>query len=387
MSTRDDDIEFDFFEEPATQEASAARERTLRRPLGNRSGNGRPPRPPLRTPTGGITPLLRLIGLVAFAILIVVLLVFWAQSCRSDQKRDAYADYMTEVEGVATDSATVGRDLSELLTTPGLRRAELGTRLNGLLQQQQQVVDAANALDPPGPLRVSHEEMVQALEFRVAGLRGLQETFAATGDDAANDATAAGQRLAAQAERLVAGDVLWEDAFRAEAVRVLQEEEIAGVEVPASEFVQTPDLASTRTMVPIWQRVNGASTGGTPSGLHGTQLGTVVANPGNRQLVAGQESTIQASTELNFVVSVTNSGNFQEVGVQVTLTIPKQPNSIVKKQTIDIIDPGQTKTATFRDFPSLPFGERVQMRVDIEPVPGERNTTNNTAEFPVLFSL
>ena len=157
--------------------------------------------------------------------------------------------------------------------------------------------------------------------------------------------------------------------------------------MPASEFVQTPDLASTRTMVPIWQRVNGASTGGTPSGLHGTQLGTVVANPGNRQLVAGQESTIQASTELNFVVSVTNSGNFQEVGVQVTLTIPKQPNSIVKKQTIDIIDPGQTKTATFRDFPSLPFGERVQMRVDIEPVPGERNTTNNTAEFPVLFSL
>src|SRR4029453_11576822 len=76
VSTRDDDIEFDFFEEPATQEASSS-QRTLRRPLrpsgGNGGGDG--PRRPFRTPSG-FTPLLRLVGLVAFAILVVVLLVF-----------------------------------------------------------------------------------------------------------------------------------------------------------------------------------------------------------------------------------------------------------------------------------------------------------------------
>jgi hypothetical protein len=27
------------------------------------------------------------------------------------------------------------------------------------------------------------------------------------------------------------------------------------------------------------------------------------------------------------------------------------------------------------------------MRIDVDPVPGEKTTTNNTAEYPVIFSL
>src|SRR5437588_578136 len=65
MSERDTDIEFDFFEEPETREAA----RPERPP--QRGG----PRPPMRTPQG-LTPLLRLVGLIAFAIVIVVLLVY-----------------------------------------------------------------------------------------------------------------------------------------------------------------------------------------------------------------------------------------------------------------------------------------------------------------------
>ena len=28
-----------------------------------------------------------------------------------------------------------------------------------------------------------------------------------------------------------------------------------------------------------------------------------------------------------------------------------------------------------------------RLKVDVEPVPGEKNTENNTAEYPVIFSL
>ena len=42
-----------------------------------------------------MTPILRLIGFVAFAILIVVLLVLWAQGCSGDKKRNDYSDAMT----------------------------------------------------------------------------------------------------------------------------------------------------------------------------------------------------------------------------------------------------------------------------------------------------
>jgi hypothetical protein len=382
VTTRDDDIDFDFFEEPATQEASQ------RRP--NRGGDGSPPRGPrrpLRPPTG-FTPLLRLVGLVAFAILVVVLLVFWVQSCREDSERDAYQDYMTQAGDVAEASESIGRDLQELLTTPGIKQADVDQRLGGLIQRQQSDVDRAQGIDPPGALRLAHDDLVEALQFRVSGLRGLSEVFSQTKGNAADDAPEAGRLLAAQAQRLVASDIVWEDLFRAAAVEELRRKDITGVQVPESQFVTTADFATQRSLTPIWQRIHGASTGGTPTGLHGTGIAGVRVLPSGKSLTAGSEpTTIQASTDLAFEVSVTDTGDSQEVGVEVTLTIPKQPESIVKKQTIDIIDPGETKTVTFRNFPTLPFGEEVNLRVDVKPVPGETNTGNNTIEFPVFFSI
>jgi hypothetical protein len=73
--------------------------------------------------------------------------------------------------------------------------------------------------------------------------------------------------------------------------------------------------------------------------------------------------------------------------VPVTLTIQKSPQPIRKRQVIDVINPGETKTVTFRDFPQPPFGTRTTVRVVVEPVRGERNRGNNTAEYPVIFSL
>jgi hypothetical protein len=386
VTTRDDDIEFDFFDEPATQEAS---ERSQRRPSRTGDGEGPPtgPRRPLRGPTG-FTPLLRLIGLVAFAILVVVLLVFWVQGCREESERDAQQEYMTEVDEVATASDSIGRDLRELLTEPGLKQADVDQRLAGLVQRQQLDLDRAQQLDPPGAMLVPHEGLVQALQFRVNGLRGMADAFEQTKGLEAGKAAEAGGLLAAQAQRLSASDVLWEDVFRAPAVEELQRQDISGVEVPTSLFVQGADFATQRALTQIWQRIHSASTGGTPTGLHGTGIAGVRVLPSGQQLTAGADPTvIQASTDLAFEVSVTDTGDSQEVGIEVTLTIPKQPQSIVKKQTIDIIEPGETKAVTFRNFPTLPFGEEVNLRVDVKPVAGETNTGNNTVEFPVNFSI
>jgi hypothetical protein len=387
MSGSDTDFEFDFFEEPETQEASGRSDRSLRRPLGGGRGP-RLPRGPIR-PRAGFTPLLRLLGLIAFAILIVVLLLLWVQSCQEDAKRDAYSDYMTDIGAVGRDSERIGRELSDVLTTPGIKPADLQKQLAGLVQQQEIGADQARKLDPPGPLLDSHEASVESLTFRVDGLAGLSEAFQRT--QGSKDAAAAGALLASQAERLVASDVVWDDLFKEPAVAVLKEEEISGVEVPDSNFVQTPDLASTRSMVPIWERINGSaasgSTTGTPSGLHGTNIESVKVIPGGQTLSESTENTVEATTDLGFAVAVANGGDSQEVKIVVTLTIQQSPTPIVKKQTIDIINPEETKTVVFRDFPSVDFGERRIMRVDVDPVPGEAKTDNNSAEYPVIFSL
>jgi hypothetical protein len=86
-------------------------------------------------------------------------------------------------------------------------------------------------------------------------------------------------------------------------------------------------------------------------------------------------------------VGVEDTGESQEVRIKVTLTIPKQPDSIVKTASIPIIDAGETKAVVFTVGALVPFGEQTTVKVDVDPVPGETNTTNNTAEYPVIFTL
>ncbi|HVD66832.1 MAG TPA: hypothetical protein VNB65_08045, partial [Gaiellaceae bacterium] len=76
----------------------------------------------------------------------------------------------------------------------------------------------------------------------------------------------------------------------------------------------------------------------------------------------------------------------QETQVVVTLTIKQNPVQR-KQETIDIINPGETKTLTFSDLGPPNFESRVIVQVNVEPVSGESNTSNNTAEYPVVFTL
>ena len=97
MTTHDDDIlDFDFFDEGATTEAPA-REETGRRP----SGEG--PRGP-HVCSGGLTPLLRLIGLIAFAILLVVLVVVGRRGAPATASAAPTTNYMGDLRPIATDS-------------------------------------------------------------------------------------------------------------------------------------------------------------------------------------------------------------------------------------------------------------------------------------------
>src|SRR5207244_3853132 len=111
LTERDTDIEFDFFDEPETEEATE-RARTPRRP---------PPRGPRRPvrPPAGVIPMLRLAGLIAFLILAVVLLVVAVRGCASNSKHDRYAHYITDIRRVAADSTSIGQHLNQTLAATG----------------------------------------------------------------------------------------------------------------------------------------------------------------------------------------------------------------------------------------------------------------------------
>lgn len=384
MTERSTDIEFDFFEdEPPTQEAS----RRIRPRVPRRDGNGPggPPRRPVRPPAG-FTPLLRLVGLIAFAIVLVVLLVLWIGSCRSEDRVNSYRTYMDSMRTVAQDSSQVGRDLSTALTTPGVKPAELQETLGGLAQQQEQDVARARELVAPGHLREQHGEAVEALQFRASGLRQLQDAFQrATNVD---QATEIGGLLASPMRRLMASDIVWDDQFVASSQAVMEQEGIRGVEVPDSNFLTNFELASEEALNEVFERVAGAQQDGQPTGLHGNALVSVKAVPSGEVLQREQDNFIVATADLAFEVTVENSGDGQEVGVEVRLIIQQSPQPIRKTAKIDLIAPGERKTVTFKDLGQIvQFAQKTTVTAEVAPVPGEENFSNNKGAFPVTFTL
>jgi hypothetical protein len=384
MSEHDVDIDFDFFEEePPTEESSRA-ERVIRRP------GPRGPRRPPRTPQN-LTPLLRLVGLVAFAILIIVLLVFWIQSCQASSKASTYKNYMTKITEVASSSQQIGRQLSSVLLAPGQKRPDLESKISGLARQEQLDVERARTITPPGPLRDEQQAVVQALQFRVSGLTGLSDALAATAST--KNASKAAGTLAAQMQRLLASDVIWDDAFKAPAEAELHRQGVTGTNdqggalVPESTFLQNTELASTSAMTTVVQRLKGASAG-TKNCPCGTSLISVKVLPQGTELSTSQQTAINFRADTQFQVTVKNTGNVQVFSVPVKLTIEQsQGGNIVKRAKIPFLNPNDETTVTFRNIPQPNFAAPATVKVEISPVNGETNAGNNSADYNVLFSV
>ena len=386
MTEHDTDIDFDFFEdEPPTQESSSRTERLIPR---------RGPRGPQRPPSAptNLTPLLRLVGLIAFAILIVVLLVFWVQSCQASSKEKTYKDYMSKVSEVAGSSQQIGKQLNQVLLAQGQKEAQLEQRISGLARQEQLTVQRAQEITPPGTLRDENNALIQTLEYRVSGLNGLASALAATAKS--KDTTRAGSLLAAQMQRLLASDVIYQDSFKAPAGQELNRQGVTGTNanggplVPDSNFLQSADLVTPTAMITVLSRIRGAATTPSTGGLRGTNIESVKVLPAGTELSTSTQTKIVPSTNMTFQVLVKNSGDSQESSIPVTLKIVQSSGgTITKRATIDFISPGETKPVTFGgDFSAITFAAPATVKVEVQPVPGETNTSNNSADYPAIFS-
>ena len=381
MTERDTDIEFDFFEEPETTEAARPE-----RPPGTKP---RGPRPPIRTPQG-ITPLLRLVGLIAFAIVIVLLLVYAIEGCQSSSKHAKYDNYMKKVSQIASSSHSIGVRLTSLLGQPGLKAADVQTKLAGLARDEQQDVDAARAIDPPGRLRDEHTRLVDALQYRYSGIVGISDSLRQAVARKNLAAAQAGALLVTPAERLVASDVVWDDSFRDPSKQVLADQGVGDVRVPSSAFVQNPDFYTANGLAAVVTRLRGVSVSPTSGGLHGTNIVMTKALPKGTELSTSTRLPVVAGTDLGFAVTVEDSGDSVEVHIPVMLTITGGAKPIVKNLVIDLISPKEQKTITFRNIqldPSFFGSQSTSVKVKVNSVPNEHNVSNNSSEYPVIFTL
>ncbi len=118
---------------------------------------------------------------------------------------------------------------------------------------------------------------------------------------------------------------------------------------PDSHFVANRQLFAETSLKLVLQRLRGASTGGQVSGLHGTNIVGRRRSPAARRSPPAARTPSPRRPNLAFDVTVEDSGDAQEVGIAVTLTLEQDGagKPIVQDEEDPVINPGEKKTVTF----------------------------------------
>ena len=356
-------------------------ERTTRR-----SGSRRPP--PRGPGTDRQTLLVRRGFAAGAGLLVLILLIFVIKGCRDSAREQAFKDYNRNVAALMEESNQDSRSLFGLLAKPGTQSpVQLATSVNTTRNHAQGLVDRAKNLSPPDGLATAQRYLLDTLGLRRDGVTAVARELPTALGDANTDAAAA--RMAAAMQEFLASDVIYNQRALPNLKGATAKQGLTGqVTFTQSRFLLDLGWLSPTTVADRMSRIRSGtgSTGTVTPGPHGTGLGTVSVKPGGQTLAAGSAVQIKAAPNLSFDVQVTDQGASDEKQVRVRLTITGAGKPIVVTQTIPSITAGQTATASIPLAAAPPTALPVTIRVEVLPVPGEKNTTNNRAQFSAVFT-
>jgi hypothetical protein len=356
---------------------------------------GSSPRPRRSAAAGGgpstdqQTLLVRRAVAIGGLVLLLILLFVAVRSCASSRKENALKDYNREVSSIVRESDTqVGEPFFQLLGQAGSESPQdLQTNISGYRVQAEAQLKQARSLDVPGEMKGAQQSLLIALEFRRDGLGFIAEKIrTALGDEgeAANDAIT---QIAGQMQTFLASDVLYQARVAPLIRHALDEAEIGGQRIAASQFLPGVEWLSEQTVASQLEQelTNGGGERGEPApGLHGTGLESV--SVGETRLQPDAPNRIPANEDTAFVVRFTNQGENDEFDVKVNLTIEGGDKPIKVSRTVDTVARGQTAEASLPLGQAPPTGAAVTVKVTVAKVPGEEKTDNNTSEYDVLFT-
>ena len=333
-------------------------------------------------------------------LLVLLLLFFGIRGCQASQKEQGFKDYVSDADELVAESEQQSAALFELLENPGNSEVDFTSNVNGIKVQAEQLVERADDIDVPDELSGANGDLVDALEFRRDGLDGIaREAASATGepaDGAADDEDEGdpNERIAAQMQFFLTSDVIYSQRFLPELLGELEDENLdEDVPVPATltdpeTIAFLPDIGWLRPQT-VADNLGGIGSGtdeAAAPGLHGNGLGSVTVKPAGTALVEGATAQVPAAEDTSFDIEIANQGDNAEESVVVVVEIAGAGDPIELEETLDAINPGETKIVNVPLAETPPIGEPVDINVRIEPVPGEEKTDNNEATFIAIFS-
>jgi len=357
-----------------------------------------PPRAPRsrRPPPGGPsadpqTLLVRRAIAIGGGLLVVVLLYLGVRGCQASQKEQGFKDYVRDASELVAESDQQSTALFDLLENPGNSEVDFTSKVQGAKVQAEQLVDRAKKTDTPDQLKSAQSSLVETLELRRDGLDGIAREVAASGEQQKN----ANERIAAQMQFFLASDVIYSQRFLPGLLGTIEDEDL-DQDVPVPATLTDPETISFLPDIE-WLRPSfvsdqlgaigsGSDQPATP-GLHGNGLGTVTVQPSGTQLAEGTTAQIPFTEDASFDIEIADQGDQPEADVVVSVEIAGESGEPIQlEETLDAINPGESKVVNVPLAETPPIGEQVNITVKVEPVPGEEKTDNNEATFTAIFS-
>ena len=325
-------------------------------------------------------------------ILLVVVLALVFKGCLDSRKEQALKDYNRDVASLVQEADANADEFFQSLTTPGSSSTDVQSQINQLRLRAKAQTRQAENLSVPDDMKPPQRNLLLALGLiEEATGRTADKIPSALSTDSAT-AEPAVLAIAGEMRAFLAADVVYLRRTVALIKQVLDDQSIGGQTIQESSFLPNDGWLDAPTVA---RRIHadagrgaGAEASSTPlaPGTHGH--GLLAVSVGDTTLTTGTNAAnrLPAGSNVTFNVKFANQGENPEADVRVRVVISGGGKNITRQRTVDQTTAGAEATVAIPLGQAPPIGVGVKIKVEVRKVRGEMNTTNNSAEYPAIFT-
>ncbi len=302
---------------------------------------------------------------------------FVARGCVANQQSTQVRKYVTSADSFLSDSSNAGRgELQGILGNAGGDPARLDDEAlaQAANRTEQQYLQALRQEEIPPEFDDAHHYVVTALGVRSQATDELVQA-------ASGDAGGFTRELATAVEDYRTSDSIVANYYIPAVKHSL---ETAG-QTSDQAYLEEPQSFMDYGALGFDAAPVSGTASSDPNALHGVQV-TAVEVAGKR-LYSNGNVILTGADEPTFAVTLGNSGEVPETGVEVEVILNTSAERQSESKTIARIEPNKVATVEVGGFIPGELDETARTTVEAGPVEYEKRTANNTLTGRVTFGI
>ena len=334
---------------------------------------------------------MRRVVAAGIGVLVIVLLVLGINGCLNSRQEQALKGYNRDDAGIVQDANSNADSFFETLASGGSQTAvtDVQSQINQLRVAATGLTKRASSLDVPGDMKPAHRNLLLSLGLVQEAMSKVAEKLPSALSSDTATAEPSVSSIAGEMQAFLSGDVVYNRRTAALIKQILDDKEIGGQTIQKSEFLQNlgwlqPSTVARRISA---DAARGAGDGGSTEpapGLHGHGILSVAVGDATLQ-PRPAANRVTAGSNVTFNVKFANQGDNAETDVRIRIRIRGAGDTITVQKTVDQTLPKSETTVAIPLGQAPPIAAAVTITVEVLPVPGEKNTTNNSQDYSAIF--